>query len=134
MKNKNGFYILFALLDLITFIIGISVFIALANQIIDFHSLIHLSVVQFVSTIVQFLFYLSLPISFVLLLSQKKLALTLYYGQFVLRLIYRVFSIGFILYLGQYIKNETFASLLLITAYAGEVIRLIITFLFLKKG
>ena len=134
MKNKNGFYILFALFDLITFIIGISTFIALANQIINFHSLIHLSVVQFVSTIVQFLFYLSLPISFTLLLGRKKRALTLYYGQFVLRLIYRTLSIGFILYLGRYIKGETFTSLLLIVAYAGEVIRLIISVLFLKKG
>jgi len=106
----------------------------LANQIVDFHSLIHFSVVQFVSTIVQFLFYLSLPISFVLLLSRKKRALTLYYGQFVLRLIYCTLSIGFILYLGRYIKSETFTSLLLITAYAGEVIRLIISVLFLKKG
>jgi len=130
MKNKNGFYILFALLDLITFIIGISVFIALANQIIDFRGLMHQSVVQFISTIIQFLFYLSLPISFVLLLRRKKIGLTFYYGQFVLRLIYCTLSIGFILYLDRYIN----ARILLITAYAGEVIRLIITILFLKKG
>ena len=134
MKNKNGFYILFALFDLITFIMGISIFIVLANQIIDFHSFIHQSVVQFISIIVQFFFYLSLPLSFVLLLSRKKLGLTLYYGQFVFRLVYQVFSIGFIFYLERYIKSERFADLLLITAYVAEVIRLLITFLVLKKG
>jgi len=134
MKNKNGFYILFALFDLITFIMSISIFIALANQIIDFHNFIHQSVVHFVSTIIQFLFYLSLPLSFVLLLAHKRSALTLYYAQFILRLVYRVFSIGFIFYLGQYIKNETFTSFLLITAYIAEVIRLILSILFFKRG
>ncbi len=121
----NKWYLkVFGLLDLICLILLFTQFL---NQFKSFTGNQSLTPTQFFSRTLFIITYLSLIVSFIGHLLDKKWSIFVYYAQFIPRIGYFIFSFGFLSILTGYLNIDFITERIISLAIFGELIRLYFT-------
>ncbi|ADY53587.1 hypothetical protein Pedsa_3048 [Pseudopedobacter saltans DSM 12145] len=121
---------LFALLDFICFCLLADQAYA---QIISFFKNETLTAVQLFSRLLFSLGWLSIFISFILLLIPRKSGIIVYFCQLPVRFIYFMFSFGFLSLITYFTNWQSVNNLLIPIAIFGEFVRIFISYKTLQK-
>ena len=129
---RNNPFLLFIIVESISFLNSIPRIIQLVEQGILFLKNNSFTIFFFVG-LLQIFLYLSLIISIILFLKKTTKAFILYYIQFVFRFLYFSMSFGIILRLKKLISSSFVGNLLVTLVVILEIARLIYTIFMHKK-
>jgi len=136
--TRNKIFILIGSLQVLSLINIMPYYVRLAPQLAAHVNIFDQSNTPFLSSYCsQIVLFLLIIVSIVLYFRQKRIALRLYYFEFIIRVILFTTSFGFLLRLNHFVKSQSFYNTLAIAVLILEIFRLFISLILdakWKKG
>jgi hypothetical protein len=136
--TRNKIFIFIGSLQVLSLINIMPYYIRLAPQLAAHVNIFDQSNTPFLSSYCsQIVLFLLIIVSIVLYFRQKRIALRLYYFEFIIRVILFSTSFGFLLRLNYFVKSQSFYHTLTIAVLVLEILRLFVSIILdakWKKG
>ena len=136
--TRNKIFILIGSLQVLSLINIMPYYIRLAPQLAAHVNIFDQSNTPFLSSYCsQIVLFLLIIVSIVLYFRQKRIALRLYYFEFIIRVILFTTSFGFLLRLNYFVQSQSFYHTLTIAVLVLEILRLFVSIILdakWKKG
>ena len=136
--TRNKIFILIGSLQVLSLINIMPYYFRLAPQLAAHVNIFDQSNTPFLSSSCsQIVLFLLIIVSIILYFRQKRIALRLYYFEFIIRVILFTTSFGFLLRLNYFVKSQSFYNTLAIAVLVLEIFRLFVSIILdakWKKG